>query len=171
MKSEMEKFGDVVDAEILDESIVPATVTPHSEHQREFIAGLREIADFYEAHPELPENGGVAIDIWPTGGVDKVGMYARIFGKSSKRVIGDSYFILGKKFRGGSKIEVNWSRGAVCQRVVVGQETVVEDVVEIVGKRTVTKDKVEWKCPSVLAPKEVSGGTAVMESSDEGIPF
>jgi len=83
-------------------------------------------------------------------------MYAREMGKCRKHA-NENYFDLTKDFLPALQYEATWHRNEICERVVIGQEQVVEDVVEVVGHRTVTRDIVEWKCPKVLQPKLAEG--------------
>jgi len=123
-------------------------VDDRTEHQK-FADGLRELARFVESHPEMAVPCEQTFYIFPKK--EEVGKYARILGRSKKRV-SDTYFDLVREFPPAAKIQVTWGRDEVCERVVVGTVTVEEPVMVQQGTKTVTREKVEWKCPKVLEP-------------------
>ena len=111
-----------------------------------FIKGLRQIADFYETHPEIP-----------TPYVDKLFAFLQTRDQMTEvaRAIGtcekgadDNYFWLRKTF-GTFKVEWNVSRNVACRRVVVGTREVPEQVIA-----AHTEEIVEWHCDPILAPLE-----------------
>jgi hypothetical protein len=126
-----------------------------------YVAGLREMADFVEARPDLVGPGGLsgAVDITLTFDEnDRFRRLVRAMGGGDKRV-SDRDFIVERHF-GPHQISVRAWREAVCQRVVVGTETVTETVVEPEAfaalprvERSVEREIVEWVCPeSILSP-------------------
>ena len=131
-----------------------APVTDNRTPRQKYIDSLRDFCSWLEYHPELAVPSTQTVYVWPT--TAQMEMYAREMGKCRKHADED-YFDLTKDFLPALMYEATWHRNEVCERVVVGQEEVVEDVVEVVGKRTVTRDIVEWKCPKVLQPKLAEG--------------
>jgi hypothetical protein len=125
-----------------------------SKHEQ-FVQDLRALVAWVEEHPELGTPFLERLDYWPK--VEDVGTFARSFGSAEKSVDLVDYFILRKRF-GNIRLEATWYRSQVCERVIVGQEEVLEDMVitpAVTEKRKVLKDKVEWHCPqSILAPKD-----------------
>lgn len=99
----------------------------------QFIAGLREAADFFEAHPELPHmelpsQFDVFVDT-----KEQLAAIARM-GGWNKNARGE-YFWLSRKI-GVLDYHINIQRARICRRVVVGSEVQPEKIV----------DKVEWVC-------------------------
>ena len=131
-------------------------VDDRTRHQK-FADGLRALAAFVELHPELELPSKQTFYVFPEK--TEVRKYARAFGKAKKRV-SDSYFDLEKDFSPAALLQATWYREEVCEKVVVGTETVTEPVMVQQGTRTVTREKVEWKCPKVLEPPELSEGGA-----------
>lgn len=149
------------------------SVTP--DPRAEYIAGLRQLADALEQHPELnlPFNGRTPesnIFVTTAGGGDprgQVAAWARVLpGRKDKRERGE-YLDLHGAFR-GLHIKVIANREAVCEKVVIGTETVTEivpDPVYIASapmiERETEREIVEWVCPpSILADAEPVGAAA-----------
>jgi len=126
-----------------------------SKEHKEFVSSLRELADFYEARPELQVPHEVCVNLWYQT-PEEAQIVARLLGKVRKEVLGDSFFLLRRQF-GPLKVEAIWNRDQVCERVVVGQETVEERVPATFTTQKVTRDKVEWRCPKITAPR-LEGG-------------
>ena len=130
-----------------------------NETQRAWIDGLRDIAAWFEEHPDqIPEWGGLArIDIDTPDDAD--GAYltsmAKILDGEIEKDETPSYFWICRRF-GPHSITAAAPREAVCERVVT---VVTEEVTEPVGEdtrpmetKTVEREVVEWKCPpSILA--------------------
>jgi hypothetical protein len=154
--NEIVASGNVVDAEVV-ETVAETRVLTSRE---DFIAGLRGLARFYDEHPEVVVPGCEArVYIFPRD-AKEVPKYARAFGEASKEYLGDAYFTLNKPFGKLIVLQAAWNRGDVCERVVVGQEEVEQEVIvsKVTELRKVMVDKVEWRCAPVLAPKEVGNG-------------
>lgn len=124
-----------------------------NEQQAKYIAGLREIAAFFEEHPELvPVSGETFYKFLQ---LEALPQTARAMGRAQKQTLGDVYFTLTRSF-GPHKLQATWDREKVCEKVVVGQEAVEERVPVIYETRTVMRDKVEWKCPkTVMEPPQL----------------
>lgn len=132
--------------------------------RREYNDGLRQLADFLDAHPEvpLPYMGSYQTGTFqPTMSIILIGDdqkeiladIARAMGTAAKRVDDDRF----RQF-GGIALSVSASREQVCERVVVGtHEEIVEEpdaeALAAVPTRKVTKvvEDVEWKCTPLLA--------------------
>lgn len=131
----------------------------HTRRQRAAIDGLRELADFLEAHPEVPMGYGMtavananayAEDDEPA--IDRLARIARLPGRWDKKSTGDAFHLV-RKF-GPHQLIVFANREQVCKRVVVGTEMVTRyvpapdsppmvPVTELV-------EKAEWVCPPSL---------------------
>jgi len=123
---------------------------------KDYISALREIADFYEAHPEvkLPYEGITC----PFGifGLTKtdIATTVRAFGKC-KKVYGDDAVNIYKEFSGGVQLNIYTPRATVCTRVVVGTVIETEKIIpgEWVDEVVVPQKEVEvaeWRCDPIL---------------------
>ena len=130
----------------------------------EFVQGLKELAEFYESHPEvdLPERK-LSIYYFAYSAQDKILARdkmiatARAMGHASKDYAGD-YFFLRKEFSGGVELAACISRETVCEPVVVGYVDEPEKVIpeQVVPARRVPK--IEWACgKSLLAAAPALG--------------
>ncbi len=84
-----------------------------------YIGGLRELAAFLDAHPDLPiPASGGAHNVFVS---DKAALavIARV-GVRWEKSATDDYFYLRVAFSGGHYYDVNVSREAVCRKVVTG---------------------------------------------------
>ena len=116
----------------------------------QYASSLRMIADWFEAHPEVPLPHDAAefglFTVHDREGMEKV---ARIFGSCEKEYT-EGFFKLKKKF-GEIEMRVIASRDQVCKRKVVGVKLVPEVTIPAHNK-----DIVEWECfeTPLLAPKD-----------------
>ena len=118
---------------------------------KEFVESIRALADFYEARPTLPApylNGG-DISIFAKG-KEEMAIAARLFGKSTKEV-DDSFFRIKRVEKiGVFTLQALEYRSQICERVVVGRETVEIRVPDTFKTEMVTRNVVEWHCPKLL---------------------
>ena len=98
-----------------------------------FTEGLRALADFLDAHPELKEPFGVTV-LSMAENIDKLRLGARALGQCDK-VFNGEWFSVEKMF-GPIKFEIYSRRELVCERIVVGKREVPAHEEEIV----------EWTC-------------------------
>lgn len=129
---------------------------------------LRAVADLIEAHPDLPLPLVNVYDYRPEQGdldwflmvngrakdeADQKAIATAIIralgGKWDKAPTGDDFRF--RQTRGGLNFNVQVHREAVCERVVVGTESVTLPAVEAQPARTETVEKVEWRCEPLLA--------------------
>lgn len=126
-------------------------------HQRELVEGLRELADFIEAHPELPivEEPLVNVEFWchenelypwlNLGSVRlRLATAARAMGLASKRYTG-SYFDVSKEFGDCVKLTFTANRENVCRKVV---KEVIHHPERVIPARE--EEVVEWICDDAL---------------------
>lgn len=146
-----------------------------SDPRAAFIQGLRELADFFEQFPDLRFDFDQSATILAyCRDKDELAGWARAFGRADKR-IDESWFNVERKF-GPFQIQAYTYRDAVCERVVVGQETVrVEepdpDALAAVPKitKTVTRDVIEWRCDEpLLAPDRAAAQDDPRGETDNG---
>jgi antitoxin component HigA of HigAB toxin-antitoxin module len=136
-----------------------------------YTQGLREIADFLDAHPEVPlpylssfqtGNWENTLDIYlvsEKGQKEKLAAIARAMGHADKVMDGDKMRVF-RRFAGITLI-AQASRDQVCERVVIGtREIEVEEkdpealaAVPVV-KVTKTVEDVEWRCAPILAAEK-----------------
>lgn len=134
-----------------------------------FVGGLRDLADWYDKHPDfdLPyelENANAAhpftVGVFKDhmGGPDTTAVRfadaVRQLGGARSKDPSDGYMRVTREFGPGVALEVWVMRDEVCEAVVVGTETVVvnEVVRPAVTKSVETqRDIVEWRCAPVLA--------------------
>lgn len=140
--------------------------------RREFVEGLRALAQWVEDHPEIDvpyQAKSVATQAFTIGAhswnseteteQDVAEVFAsmvKALGGSRAKDADDGYMRVTRKFGPGVALEVWASRNEVCEAVVVGTETVIEnEIVEPAVTRRVEKqrDIVEWRCAPVLADK------------------
>ena len=138
----------------------------------EFVQVLRNVADFFEARPEL----GVPtrykfckLDFIYSGKIgaflvdSKEGLaeFARLVGGKLDKEGDDSFFRLIAE-REGFSITALAYRNSVCEKVAVGEKLVEGRPAEY---REATDDHMEpvyeWRCPSILAPEEPEPVTQV----------
>lgn len=139
-------------------SQVTESTTAENEHllrqRASWIASLREVADFYEQHPDFPLAGGqrflAYVGTYNTN--DRPARFAELasmLGGQRSKDADDDWFRVIRKF-GPFEIEVYAERDAVCTKTVVGTET-VEVPDPDAPKITIEREVVEWTCePSVL---------------------
>ena len=113
--------------------------------REEFITGLRDAADFLEAHPALETPfGRLAVNVF-VDTKEELAEYART--AAWKKGGNDSYFWL-KRDIGSLSYEVNINREQVCRRIVVGTDTIPAQTVE----------KIEWACDEPLMATGMDDG-------------
>ena len=117
--------------------------------REEFVQGLRDVADYYESHPDLetPWEGArfSAFCYSPESFSDQV----KAIGAGNKEV-DDYYARVEHHFAGGHVIAVVSPRDTVCTRRVVGEEDIEVEIPDPEAPTvTVTQKKeiVEWDCP------------------------
>jgi hypothetical protein len=122
------------------------------------IKGLREMADFLEAHPSLYEipglAGGLTLNLF-VDSKEQLADAARAIGKLSKRVSGDYYYVQ-REFSGNVTLDVNASRQKVCEKVVVGTKVIPaqpERVLPAEPEQVV--EEYEWVCPKSLLSESI----------------
>jgi len=134
------------------------SMAPAVDPRTEYIAGLRELADILYANPDLPlpYHGDLAQLLWIPGLVDDQKEQAAAFtraipGKVDKQPRGDAFDLVGK-IRGLAVCMI-LDRDQVCERVVVGTETVTvpaTEAVEAQPERVEEREIVRWECMPIL---------------------
>ena len=129
-----------------------------AERVTEYIAGLREIADWWEQHPEVepPVDQRVLVYVQTKEDLADV---ARALGRAEKYG-DDNWFGVKRKF-GPIYLDAYGERQTVCTRIVKGTRTVTHEVPDpdaTLPTITVTEEveDVEWVCEPLLSV--VDGG-------------
>jgi hypothetical protein len=120
-----------------------------SVEHNEYAAGLRLLADWLEAHPEIPLPT-YHINNYNLDTKEQAAELVRAFG-SCKKKYSDDMFYVSKQF-GVLNYEFSFYRSGVCTPRVVGVETIPAMFVEAHTIPARTKEIVEWDCEPILAP-------------------
>lgn len=135
----------------------PYTGFPYRDDQRaDYAAGLRHLADLIEAGSAPFPHG--SLNFWPTGEPEEQPAAARDLmrafggGKYAKDADGTTMNLSG--MCGGVPVRIWVARDAVCERVVVGTETVEVPAQPAVEAHTEVRDVIEWRCGSLLGAAE-----------------
>lgn len=129
--------------------------------------GLRALAAFVEANPELAERlayslGNMSEPVYGDDSAAVMGQFARAVARgrveNHKDGSSDKFFRLTLCFSDAVRLSLATSREEVCERVVVGTEQVTKTVPdpELLAKVpeievTETIEQVEWRCRPLLA--------------------
>jgi len=110
-----------------------------ADERQTFVAALRELADFFEQHPNVKVPYNTVVDTFVTTR-DELAENAR--GSAWEKVYNGDWFSLRKVFgddEHGVVLEVNCSRTTVCRRVVKGTRVIPARAEQVV-------EDVEWVC-------------------------
>lgn len=127
--------------------------------REDYCRGLEQLAAWLREHPEVPlpltgSSGTHAVKIaMPGQGEDEaaaLAAFARALPGRADKSFSDSGLIYVSGRVGGLSVEAYAWRESVCERVVIGTET-VEVPDPDAPKITQTVDKVEWRCGSLFA--------------------
>ena len=122
----------------------------------EYAADLRELADIIERSPAFAATGSYgmpptcAIAAFVHNAETMVAHRRELGGLFRKRYIGDWIELSRAMSNGHVRIELTAARAAVCERVVVGVETIPAQHVKAHTIPAATKELVEWRCGSLL---------------------
>ncbi|HSW65387.1 MAG TPA: hypothetical protein VLH56_19070 [Dissulfurispiraceae bacterium] len=123
----------------------------------EYAAGLRAIAEFYEANPDLP-TPQAEITVYNINGKEQMAHFARALVRAHKEVdkkADPTFFVISASFSGVVLRACDW-RNNVCERVAVGTKIVEE---QLIPARPAEPERLipaheeeitEWRCPSLL---------------------
>lgn len=141
---------------------------------KEYATGLRLVADFYEAHPELKLPWTQSSDgktFWVQLEESEKHLlveFAKAFGTFLKNADSSSFSIV-KPF-GTLAIKVEISRKSVCTAEVVGKRTVTRKVPVQFREETVEEDVIEWQCPGSILKLETAPAS-IETQAPKGITF
>jgi hypothetical protein len=134
--------------QLKEKIIMPKSTESPSIANAQFIAGLRELADFYESHPEvpIPKPSYLDFSVYSLHTKSEAAGIIKLLGTITKEYTDSGLFKVVRYF-GPIALKFVFNRDTVCERVVVRKEVVPEHVREIV----------EWKCAPVLAAEGEEG--------------
>lgn len=124
----------------------------------ELIARLRELADFLEAHPELPECYSTPIfdlSVYGEDAKEQLAHFAKVAGRVEKSATYRTFYL--RKSFGPIRLDMNAMREQVCERVLVGTKVEPEHFIPAQPETFVPAQEVpiyEWRCGSILAVAE-----------------
>ncbi|MDA8311045.1 MAG: hypothetical protein M0Z46_10625 [Actinomycetota bacterium] len=114
--------------------------------------GLRELADWLDAHPEWTPVSGqlVCMYVLPETAPEAMARAARDMG-SAEKSYNDSTGLFGlEKSFGPHRLHILTEREAVCTRVVTGSHVETKSVPVTFTMETVEVEDVEWICEPIL---------------------
>lgn len=135
---------------------------------QKLIDGIRNLANFLEANPQLPRNyGEVRLLTFP----DDLAEAAKGMGFLEKKTAG-AYFSLVKRFGQDVSFEFLKSREQVCERVVTGTKVIpAKEAYLVPAEPEKTVEVFEWKCPdSILEAAAEAHAIANDPIADLGTP-
>lgn len=112
-----------------------------------YCSGLRQIADWFEAHPDIPPPSD-PIACYTLDTKEEAARCIRALGSCAK-TYNDWSFTLSKNFE-GVNLRFIFTRAKVCERRIVGVETVPAEYVPAHTRPATTREIVEWDCGPVL---------------------
>ena len=121
------------------------------DERADFIRGLRELADFYDARPELPLPSEVTVNLTDVKGKAELAHVAELM-KPCKKEVTLSFYKLIRHF-GPIVLEAYDWRSNICERIVTGTKVVAEKIVPAQEEEVIPEheeDIVVWKCPDSL---------------------
>lgn len=136
-----------------------------AEERAAYVAGLRQLADILDAHPEVPlpyDGDSDEITFHFLSGEDpraEMAAAARALPCTWRKDASDDYFDLFGALA-GLKVRLVAFRAQVCTRRVTGtEEREVEEIVTPAVKQVVRKqvEVVEWTCHPILADGKPDG--------------
>jgi hypothetical protein len=149
-----------------------------TENRSGYTAGLRQLADVLDAHPEIPlpdrgtdEIGALYIGFWGEDAKERLAAAARAFPCNWAKSATDRFFNLNGQLA-GLHVELTATRSQVCTAVVTGvEDREVEEVVTPAVTRKVTKrvEVVEWECLPLLAADASDVVESAIEADPDGV--
>lgn len=122
---------------------------------KEFVIGLRRMADWYEVNPDFPQPGSCSANgIFTVFAYSPEEFIKLKDGLGSSLLEVDNYCMRAFKSFGDTQLCVYAIRSSVCKKRVVGTKMVTERVATQWTDKEVEQDIVEWDCPPELQPAE-----------------
>jgi hypothetical protein len=125
------------------------------EHSK-YVSGLRAVADFLEAHPELGTPLEVSFSIFFHGedaeAKAHAAMASHAFGRVDKSDFEEYLQLIARV--SGFKFEMWYPRKALCRQVLVRTNSIPEQVIPALPERLIPAQEIpvyEWRCDPILA--------------------
>jgi hypothetical protein len=128
---------------------------PDLRRRRQFIEGLRAVAQFYEDHPEAWYDGihtTLSMYIWGRKTREILAQTVRSFGQCTKHY-DDTNITVSRKFSDQVTLSVFASRAKVCRRVILGTRILPARTVPASSEvylPATTEEVVAWRCDPLL---------------------
>jgi hypothetical protein len=153
-----------------------------------YVSGLRQLADFLEAHPDLGVPVETRFNVFPSPPDDEIRAHAartcHILGKVKKEEYNDSIQLVGDV--AGFTFLAWYNREQICERVEIGRKIVpatprIEKT--IIEEAVAEHEEVVygWKCQPILGrpasvelaepPALTDGGTPILEAEYVDVAF
>jgi hypothetical protein len=123
--------------------------------RRQFIEGLRAVAQFYEGNPAAWYDGmhvTLNMYVWGRAARKVLGETARAFGHCSK-IYDDNNVTVSRQFSEQVTVAVFAAKARVCRRVILGARILPERVVAATSEVRIPASRVEmvaWQCDPLL---------------------
>jgi hypothetical protein len=124
-------------------------------NREDFIRGLREMADFFESHEEMPmPTWRQVIDLFATGESSRQQMVsaAKAMGKANKG-FNEELITLSKNFGDLLTLKMHAYREQICERIVIATEEIPEEIIPERVVKAHVREKVEWRCEPLLGER------------------
>jgi hypothetical protein len=127
--------------------------------RREFIAGLRAVAEFYEQNPTACYDGmhlTLNMYAWGRGARKTLTETARAFGHCNK-IYDDNNITVSRQFSAQVTVAVFAARARVCRRIVLGARILPERIVAATSEVRIPASRVEiveWQCDPLLKQED-----------------
>jgi hypothetical protein len=128
---------------------------PDQRLRRQFIEGLRAVAQFYEAHPEAWYDGihlTLNMYIWGRKAREILAQTVRAFGHCTKKY-DETNITVSRKFSDQITLSVFAPRFKVCSRVILGTRIIPSRILPASGAvylPETTEEIVAWRCDPLL---------------------
>jgi hypothetical protein len=128
---------------------------PDPRLRRQFIEGLRAVAQFYETHPEAWYDGiplTLNMYIWSRKAREILAQTVRALGQCTKKY-DDTNITVSRKFSGQITLSVFAPRFKVCSRVILGTRIIPARTVPASSEvylPATTEEIVAWRCDPLL---------------------
>jgi hypothetical protein len=127
--------------------------------RRQFIEGLRAVAQFYEDNPAAWYDGmhlTLSMYVWGRAARKNLSETARAFGHCNK-IYDDNNITVSRQFSEQVTVAVFAAKARVCRRVVLGARILPERVVAATSEVCIPASRVEivdWQCDPLLKPDD-----------------
>jgi hypothetical protein len=121
-----------------------------------FASALRDLADFYQVHPEFPQpTFSTTLNVWARN-KERFAELARQLGSCEKRSsTSTSTFYLRKSFGAGVQLDLNIEHNLVCERVQTGTRRVEAQPEKITPAIEAHDEPIyKWICPESILREE-----------------